>query len=143
MTPIDSLVDRYLSAVAQAVADLPQQRREELLTDLREHITLARAELDPETEAGVRTILDQLGDPMSIASEARRDEPPRAAPPPLAENARAVPRRSRTSLWVVLALVLVVLLAVCVVGAFYLLTANPTSSVGAPTGEWRSSQLIY
>jgi hypothetical protein len=36
-----------------------------------EHIAAARAALDPETEAGVRTVLERLGDPADIAAEAR------------------------------------------------------------------------
>lgn len=130
MNPIDSLVDSYLSAVARAAADLPPQHREELLTDLREHITTARVELNPETEAGVRTILDRLGDPASIAAEARRDAPPRPAPLPAA-NAQAAPRRSTSTVWVVVALALAVPVAVCVVGALmFLLFARGAESGG-------------
>jgi Transcriptional regulator PadR-like family len=37
----------------------------------REHIAAARADLDPETEAGVRSLLERLGEPADIAAEAR------------------------------------------------------------------------
>jgi uncharacterized membrane protein len=131
MTLIDSLVDSYLRAVAQAAADLPPQHREDLLTDLREHITTARAELNPETEAGVRTILDRLGDPASIAAEARRDKPPHPAPLPAA-NAHVPPHRSRSWVWVVVALVLGVPLAACVVGALVFFAARTTSEDRGP-----------
>lgn len=134
MTPIDSLVDSYLRAAARAAADLPPQRREELMTDLREHIAAARAELNPETEAGMRTILDRLGDPASIAAEARRDAPPQPGPLPAA-NAHAAPHRSTSRVWVVVGLVLGVLsLAVCVVGALiFLLIARGTTN--EPSGQ--------
>ncbi|SCF00211.1 hypothetical protein GA0074695_2791 [Micromonospora viridifaciens] len=131
MTSIDSLVDSYLGAVAQAGADLSPQRREELLTDLREHITTARAELDPETEADVRTILDRLGDPASIIAEARQDEPPQ----PMV-NSQVPPRRSSLRVWVVVAVVAVlgVALAACiagVLGLFFFATSEgkPVESV--------------
>jgi len=131
MTPIDSLVDSYLSAVARATADLPPQRREDLLTDLREHITTARAELTPETEAGVRTILDRLGDPASIAAEARQDEPPHPTPLPAA-NAHVPPYRSKSRALIVVALMLGAALAVCVVGALVLFAARSTFDPGGP-----------
>lgn len=81
----DLLVEEYLAAVAGAGPDLPSHRRDDLLADLREHIASARADLAPETEAGVRTILARLGDPASIAAEARLGGAPPPVPPiPLA-----------------------------------------------------------
>lgn len=71
----DRLVEDYLGAVSYACADLPPQRREELLEDLREHITAARAVLYEPTEAAIRTILDRLGEPSAIADEALLAEP--------------------------------------------------------------------
>ena len=41
------------------------------MDEVAEHIAAARADLDPETEAGVRTMLERLGDPADIAAEAR------------------------------------------------------------------------
>jgi uncharacterized membrane protein len=55
-------------------------RREELLSDLREHISAARARLDQPSEADVRAILERLGDPTAIAAEARIGEPARPSP---------------------------------------------------------------
>jgi hypothetical protein len=66
----DLLVHEYLTAVARAAADLPAVHRDELLTDLREHIAVARSQHEP-TEAGVRTILDRLGHPLAIVDAAR------------------------------------------------------------------------
>ena len=76
----DRLVEEYLAAVASAGPDLPPHRRDDLLADLREHIASARADLTPETEAGMRTILARLGDPASIVAEARLDITPQPVP---------------------------------------------------------------
>jgi hypothetical protein len=76
VTSHDALVDNYLQAVSQAMAGVPAYRRDELLQDLREHIAAGRAEFgDDETEAQVRSLLDQLGDPAEVADEARIDAP--------------------------------------------------------------------
>ncbi|MFL6118026.1 HAAS signaling domain-containing protein [Actinophytocola sp.] len=67
---LDRLVEDYLGAVSWACGDLPPQRRDELVEDVREHVAAARAVLYQPTEAAVRTILDRLGDPTAIAEEA-------------------------------------------------------------------------
>jgi uncharacterized membrane protein len=84
MDRLDRLVEDYLGAVSWACGDLPPQRRDELVEDLREHVAAARAALHEPTEAGIRTILDRLGEPTAIAEEARvaegLDRPARPAP---------------------------------------------------------------
>jgi uncharacterized membrane protein len=70
-TEADALVLRYLQNLESQLGDLPAGRRQELLDEVGEHIAAARADLDPETEAGVRTMLERLGDPADIAAEAR------------------------------------------------------------------------
>jgi HAAS len=77
---LDRLVEDYLGAVSYACRDLPPERRDDLIGDLREHIAAARAVLYQPTEAAVRTILDRLGEPAAIAAEARLAEglPPNA-----------------------------------------------------------------
>jgi uncharacterized membrane protein len=134
MTQTDELVAAYLARVERAASRLPAGRREELIADLREHIEIARAESEAQTEAEVRTILDRLGDPESIvaAADTQTDLPrvPPAAPyppaspyPPAGPYPPAVqpaPQPKRTALWVVLAVVAAfVLLAFCA-GAFTL-----------------------
>ncbi len=66
----DRLVEQYLARVEQATASLPQQSRDELLSDLREHIDAALAESPSKSEADVRAILERLGDPEEIAAAA-------------------------------------------------------------------------
>jgi len=104
----NTLVAEYLDALAQATADLPPDRRGELLADLREHIAAARAELHTETEAAVRTILDRLGDPRTIAAEARLGVPPVAASAPAASH------DTWRTVWRIIAVVVVTVVVVCV-----------------------------
>jgi hypothetical protein len=85
-TEVDALILRYLQDLESELHDLPANRRQELLDEVGEHIAAARAGLDPETEAGVRTMLERLGDPADIAAEARerfgiQPRPPRPATP--------------------------------------------------------------
>lgn len=140
MPQLDVIVDNYLAAVDRAAADLPQDQRAELLSDLWAHIAAARTQLDPETEAGVLTILERLGDPESIAAEARQgasgdagwqrawpagaDQPPRPSPATGVTLGRGASGRSRTAVWItVLALLIGGLTLVCVVGALFFIAA--------------------
>jgi uncharacterized membrane protein len=82
----ERIVEDYLAAVARACAGLPASARVELMADLREHIAVARAELTEQTEAAVGAILQRLGEPATIAAEARASIPPVAvgvAPGPI------------------------------------------------------------
>ena len=89
---VDRLVEDYLGAVSYACVDLPPDRRDDLVGDLREHIEAARGVLYEPTEAAVRTILDRLGEPSAIAAEARLAEGlPAAAAVPGLPAAAAVP----------------------------------------------------
>ncbi|HEU5475965.1 MAG TPA: hypothetical protein VFV67_35515 [Actinophytocola sp.] len=87
---LDRLVEDYLGAVSYACRELPQEQRDDLVGDLREHITAARAVLYQPTEAAVRTILDRLGEPAAIAAEARLAAGlgAAAAPPPARDHGR-------------------------------------------------------
>jgi uncharacterized membrane protein len=67
----ERLVDDYLDRLERELAGFPSARRRELVQEISEHIAEARAQLDPETEAGVRNVLERMGDPADIAAEAR------------------------------------------------------------------------
>ncbi len=109
---LDRLVDEWLDRVAQAAADLPTDRRAELVADLREHVAVARADLAVETEAGVRTILERLGDPATIAAEARHGEIPVAG---RGESGR----RSRAGVWIAVGVTVVAVFCLgCVAAGF-------------------------
>jgi len=67
----DKLVADYLKRLNAELRGLPRARRRELVEEISEHITAARAEGDTEDEARIRTLLDSLGEPEDIAAEAR------------------------------------------------------------------------
>ncbi len=67
-------VDEYLRRLERSMADLPAARRAEIVSEIHDHIQDALARL-PEgaSEADVRNVLEGIGDPDEIASEARAD----------------------------------------------------------------------
>ncbi|MET9956883.1 hypothetical protein ABZ135_35780 [Streptomyces sp. NPDC006339] len=65
------LVTAYLDAVARETAELPAERRAELLADLREHIEVSGAG----TEQELRGVLADLGEPRTVAASALAEEP--------------------------------------------------------------------
>lgn len=71
----DNLVRRYLTQLDTALRSVDASRREEILADVHEHIEQGRTELDPDDAAGVRTLLDRVGDPAAIAAEAGAQPP--------------------------------------------------------------------
>ena len=64
-------VDVYLDRLDKELADLPGDRRRELVDEIRGHIAEALSSIPDPTEADVRNVLDRLGDPTDIAAEAR------------------------------------------------------------------------
>jgi hypothetical protein len=69
-TSADKLVADYMKRLDSELRSLPRARRGELTQEISEHIAEARAELDHENEAAIRTLLERLGDPEDIAAEA-------------------------------------------------------------------------
>ena len=83
-THADQIISGYLKRLEGELAVFPSERRRELTAQITEHISSARAELAAETDAELLTILDRLGEPEEIASEARtRFELPASAPGPI------------------------------------------------------------
>jgi hypothetical protein len=70
-TTADHLVDDYLKQLRRELAGLPRERRRELEQEISEHIVEARATLSAQNEAEIRTLLDRIGEPAEIATEAR------------------------------------------------------------------------
>jgi HAAS len=78
----DRLVDDYLTRLAGASQALPPDRRTELLAEIRGHIAAALGGGTDADEAGVRTMLDRLGDPADIVAAAVEDDPGLLPPNP-------------------------------------------------------------
>ncbi|MCX4985652.1 hypothetical protein [Streptomyces sp. NBC_00572] len=74
------LVAAYLDAVARETAELPAERRAELLADLREHIEVSGADGDDQ----VRAVLAELGEPRTVAASALAEEAPAGSASPAA-----------------------------------------------------------
>jgi hypothetical protein len=74
---VDAIVSDYFARLRRALAPLPRSRRNQLLEDLREHVSMARARLSEESELSVREIFEHLGTPDDIAAEALAPSPRR------------------------------------------------------------------
>lgn len=73
MVSTRSVVEEYLRELDRALYNLPVGRRREIVAEIREHIgEAASAHGGEPTEAEMRTILDQVGEPETIAEEARQ-----------------------------------------------------------------------
>jgi uncharacterized membrane protein len=112
----DALVAEYLARVSRATAGLPADRRDELVRDLSEHIETSRADLSAETEAGVRGILERLGDPSVIARAAAEDAGLSSAP---VEERSVAGSRRRRNLWLIAAVLGVIVLLILVVAVLF------------------------
>ncbi len=83
----DTLINDYLDRLEAELSDFPSARRRELVQEIAEHISEARAQLEPESEADIRNLLDRIGDPAEIAAEARGPaQPPDPAPTVVVER---------------------------------------------------------
>ena len=66
------LVTRYLKDLNKALRDVPAQGRHEIVSEIKEHIAQAAADRGEEmTENELRSVLDQVGHPETIAEDAR------------------------------------------------------------------------
>jgi hypothetical protein len=68
---MDTRIDAYMKELQRELRAFPAGRRREILDEVSEHIAQARAELESETEAAIRNVLDRLGEPYEIAAAAR------------------------------------------------------------------------
>ena len=73
MISADNAIQDYLRRLERAAADLPRDRRQDLLLGIREHIAAAQAAGVASDEAEVRTLLDRLGEPHDIVAAACED----------------------------------------------------------------------
>jgi uncharacterized protein DUF4190/HAAS domain-containing protein len=66
----DPLVEDYLHHLEAVASGLPAYRREELLTEIREHLAEAMRQVPAGDEAAVRAVLERLGSPEEIVAAA-------------------------------------------------------------------------
>jgi uncharacterized membrane protein len=70
----DPLVDDYLRRLDAAASALPAHQRDELVSQIRDHLQEALRQTPPGDTAAVRNVLERLGPPEEIAAAA--DQPP-------------------------------------------------------------------
>jgi uncharacterized membrane protein len=75
--PIEQLVVDYIARLERAASTLPPGERADLIQEIREHIDTAMEGGTVSDEAGMRTLLDRLGEPEAIVASARDDGTPR------------------------------------------------------------------
>jgi len=66
----DKTVDRYLSELDKALRGVAAPRRRQIVEEISDHIAEGRSLLDDEDEAGIRILLERVGDQETIATEA-------------------------------------------------------------------------
>jgi uncharacterized membrane protein len=69
-------VRSYLDELERALRDLPKDRRQEIVRDIRGHIDVALADLGEPSDADIEQVLDGLGTPQEIAEAAFAEQPP-------------------------------------------------------------------
>ena len=72
---VDRIIEDYLGRLDAALDRLPASRRRQLIAEITEHIEYGKSQLPDQTESAVRDLLDRVGQPEDIASEALAEEP--------------------------------------------------------------------
>ncbi len=67
---LDAICSEYLERLRGFLADLSPEDRRQIIEQVSEHISSARAALPQQTDAAVRDILERLGSPQEIAASA-------------------------------------------------------------------------
>ena len=71
----DPLVDDYLRRLDAAASSLPADQREELVSEIRDHLQEALGQTPAGDQAAVRNALERLGSPEEIAAAAADPAP--------------------------------------------------------------------
>ncbi len=72
----DPLADDYLRRLDAAASALPADRREELVSEIRDHLQEALRQTPAGDKAAVRNVLERLGTPEEVAAAAADPPPP-------------------------------------------------------------------
>lgn len=121
-------VDEYLRRLDLSMRDLRAERRDEILTEIDEHISELLAENPAATDAEVRNVLERVGDPEDIAAEATDR---------LGTGAVARSDRFRTS-WTDIAAVALLVLGTLLITPFYRPEAMVVAWTAAVVLVWMS-----
>lgn len=63
-------IAEYVARLRTSMGDLAPERRDEIVSEIEEHIEEALAEMPSPTDADIRNLLERVGDPRTIAAEA-------------------------------------------------------------------------
>ena len=72
--PADRLIAQYLATLDRALGALPRARRRQIVGEISRHIAESRSDLDHETPATIKALLERVGDPRAISAEAGADD---------------------------------------------------------------------
>jgi hypothetical protein len=67
----EAVVNDYMRSLKEELRSLPKAQRTEILEEISEHVEQSLGKNGSASEADARNVLDQLGDPAEIASDAR------------------------------------------------------------------------
>jgi serine/threonine-protein kinase len=118
---LDALCADYLEQLRAALGDVERSDREQIIAQVSEHLSEARAALPTQNESSIRAVLERLGSPDDIAAAAASDR----------ETERGSKRSSRL-VWVTVGILVVVfaLGGTALAGAF---GGGPSKSPSAST----------
>ncbi|MDA8056569.1 MAG: hypothetical protein M0032_01140 [Actinomycetota bacterium] len=68
--PADQLIAQYLATLDRALGALPRARRRQIVGEISRHIAESRSDLDHESPAAIKALLERVGEPRTIAAEA-------------------------------------------------------------------------
>jgi hypothetical protein len=86
----DPLADDYLRRLDAAASALPAHRREELVSEIRDHLQEALRRAPASDETAIRNMLERLGPPEEIAAAAADATPPDQLAPYKETNGSAI-----------------------------------------------------
>jgi hypothetical protein len=114
------IVGEYLRELERCLSDFPPGRRNEIVSEIEDHIEGLLAELgDGPTEAEIRNLLERVGDPDEVAAEARAGTAAGASDAGAGPAVTVAPRLGRR--WLVALIVLALALPAAAVVAVLVL----------------------
>ena len=95
----DPLVDDYLRRLGAAASRLPADQREELVSEIKDHLQEALRQTPAGDQAAVRNVLERLGSPEEIAAAAADPTPGQPAGAASQINGLAIASVLASVLW--------------------------------------------